>query len=205
VDIKREFRFECVKCGKCCTDENTLVNVTYLDILRIYNALNLSLDELIHILGFYVLKTDFSEENLKKLVINPIKTEKGLAFVGLRKLDDGQCYFYNKIKKKCSIYKIRPNFCRTFPFSFDLISNKEKKSKQDIKIKYTQKGLQYCIGINEKAPLINKEEWKRLGELVLEKLKKNEYISIKWNNSIENRQINPSVRNFLKFILNIDK
>ena len=35
MDDKKEFRFQCVNCGHCCTDKNTLVNVTYKDILLI--------------------------------------------------------------------------------------------------------------------------------------------------------------------------
>ena len=76
----KEFRFSCVHCGTCCTDKNTLVNVTYSDILRIKKGLNLSLDETLEILGFYIFEKKPSIEELKKMVVPPIETEKGLAF-----------------------------------------------------------------------------------------------------------------------------
>lgn len=201
---EKEFRFECVRCGKCCTDENTLVNVTYFDILRIYKTLNLSIDELIHILGFFIFKKEILEEYLLKLVISPIKTEKGLGFVGLRKLENYQCYFYNNDKKECLIYNIRPYFCRTFPFSFKPNQNNEDKSGQNIEIVYTEKGKQYCIGINDKAPLINKQKLINLGKTVIDVLKKNDNIIKEWNSYIKKNRIEPSVRSFLRYILNLN-
>jgi len=94
-------RFKCVNCGKCCTDLNTLVNTTYSDILRIRNGLNLNLDEIIEILGFYVFDKKPTTKEIDKMVVPPIETEKGLAFIGLKKKSSGQCYFYNKKKKRC--------------------------------------------------------------------------------------------------------
>jgi len=206
MNDNQDLRFECLKCGRCCSDEKTIVNLTYNDILRIKQALNLNLDEINHILAFYVFEKEPTEKDKKKMVISPIETERGLAFAGLRKKADGSCYFYDKNDKKCLIYNARPNFCRTFPFSFDVIkktiSNSEKESP--IKIKYTEKGKEYCPGIGEGHPQIIKEEWLELGKKTIEDLNNNYYVMKKWNESVRNQEIKASVKNFLKLILNIN-
>ena len=48
-DLKK-LRFACTRCGNCCTDKDTLVNLTFLDILRIKDGLKLDLKEVLDIL-----------------------------------------------------------------------------------------------------------------------------------------------------------
>jgi len=197
MSTEEDLRFECTRCGSCCTDEKTLVNVTYNDILRIKEALNLNLDEINHILAFYIFDHEPTEEDKKKMVISPIETERGLAFVGLRKRPDGTCYFYDKKEKKCLIYKARPNFCRTFPFSFEV-----NEEEDGIRMKYTEKGKIYCPGINKDSPLINKSKWLELGKKTIKDLNKNYFVMKEWNDRVRNEKIEASVKNFLKMILN---
>jgi len=197
MSTEEDLRFECTRCGSCCTDEKTLVNVTYNDILRIKEALNLNLDEINHILAFYIFDHEPTEEDKKKMVISPIETERGLAFVGLRKRPDGTCYFYDKKEKKCLIYKARPNFCRTFPFSFEV-----NEEEDGIRMKYTEKGKIYCPGINKDSPLINKSKWLELGKKTIKDLNKNYFVMKEWNDRVRNEKIEASVKNFLKMIFN---
>ena len=191
----KNLRFECIRCGNCCTDKNTLVNLTYYDILRIKNGLDLNIQEILDSIGFYISKEKVSAENLHKMVIAPIETEKGLAFIGLLKKDNGSCYFYDHQKKKCLIYNLRPLFCRTFPFSY--ISN-----RNNVTIIYTKKGLEYCLGISEKAPFINLDYWIKLGKKVFKKLKKNNEIIKIWNDNIAKNKKIPSVKVNSPAILN---
>ena len=206
MDEKKEevkkFRFICTRCGNCCTDKNTLVNLTYSDILRIKNGLNLTLEELLQVIGFYVFETELTEEALKKLVIPPIATEKGLSFIGLLKKSTGACYFYNEKEKKCLIYELRPNFCKSFPFSFKILLNAIDKSKAKIIMFLTEKGKVYCPGIGVDAPLINEDEWIILGKKIIEDLNNNSILVEKWNDAVKKGEIKQSVRNFL---LNIFK
>ncbi|MEJ2248910.1 MAG: YkgJ family cysteine cluster protein [Candidatus Lokiarchaeota archaeon] len=197
------FRFECHRCGECCTDPNTLVNLTYFDIIRIKEGLKLTNNELIRILGFYVYDTEPSEEDKKKMVISPIETEKGFAYMGLLKKKNGVCYFYNEKDKKCQIYKLRPMFCRTFPFSFKLDFKENSKKEPKVRLQYTKKGLEYCSGISEDSPNINKEEWLLLGKRTFEELNENYLINKKWNDAIEEGRIKPSVKGFIVFITKI--
>lgn len=202
---EKELRFECKRCGNCCTDENTIVNVTYNDIIRIKDALNLNLEELNHILAFFIFEEEMREEDEKKMVISPIETEKGLAFVGLRKKYDGSCYFYDQKEEKCLIYKARPAFCRTFPFSFKVTGEKDEDSDSNIKIKFTEKAKQYCPGIGDNAPPIDRKKWLKLGKKTIEDLNENYHILQEWNMAVKEGKVERSAMNFLKTILNIKK
>ena len=145
----KPLKFQCVHCGNCCTDKSTFINLTYHDILRLKDGLKLTLAEIIQCIGFYIFEKGFTKEELKKLVIPPIETKKGLAFIGLLKNQDGSCFFYKKGKQRCSIYPLRPTFCRTFPFTFNKIN------RVGIEISYTEKAKEYCLGIGHEAPKIN--------------------------------------------------
>ena len=204
MNTTNDLRFECVNCGTCCTDGNTLVNTTYSDILRIKDGLNLTQDEIIEILGFYVFDKKPTTKEIDRMVVPPIETEKGLAFAGLKKRSSGQCYFYNNKKKMCSIYQFRPDFCRTFPFSYKLLIDKGNSKESAIKIFYTEKGLQYCAGIEE-APIIEMDKWIQLGRRVIQDLAKNLVLIKKWNESVKNKQISPTVRNFILTIINLER
>lgn len=198
----KELRFKCTRCGNCCSDKNTIVNVTYFDILKIRNGLNLSIEEVLEVFGFYIFENEtISQEH--KMVISPIETEKGLAFIGLRKKKTGSCYFYDDSEKKCLIYDLRPMFCVTFPFSFKIIFNDSNKTKAKIKMLYTEKGKQYCPGIGVDAPTINEKIWIELGKKTLEELNNNEILIKKWNNAVKNGQVSPSVKTFLLNIFNM--
>jgi Fe-S-cluster containining protein len=200
INSQNNPKFSCVRCGNCCKDKNTIVNLTYSDILRIKNGLKLSLDELLDILGFYIFPSSIDKRIKKRLVIPPLKTQKGLSFVGLMKSKDGKCIFYDDKNKKCLIYSIRPNFCRTFPFTFIIDENDPEK----IRILITEKGKDYCLGLKEDAPKIIKKNWLRLGKRVLKDLKINADFIRNWNISVELDKINPSVKNFLLKIIKME-
>lgn len=199
--LSQEFKFECIRCGNCCTDPNTIVNTSYFDIVRIKNGLNLTLDELIYILGFYIFERSISGKTRKKLVISPVIVEKGPAFVGLFKKKNGECYFYNNKNKECSIYNLRPMFCRTFPFSFQKIGKYTKESSGKIKIFLSSKGIDYCPGISSDSPVINVEEWLKLGSKTLKEIGENEKLIYKYNSLVKEKKLRPTVKNFLTFLI----
>jgi Fe-S-cluster containining protein len=197
-------RFACIRCGNCCTDKDTLVNLTYLDILRIKKELKLDINEVLDILGFYIFDKTLSSEDKKRMVFTPLETEKGLAFVALLKNSLGGCYFYKSENKKCLIYDLRPMLCRTFPFSFGLKDEKEVETNDKLKIIYTEKGKQYCPGIGTEAPLIDNEYWNKLGIKTLDDLKKNHKVIQKWNESVRKGIITPTAKKFLLTIFKLD-
>ena len=181
-------KFECTRCGTCCTDKKTIVNLTKTDLLRLKDGLKLETSELLEITSFYVLDESQSSEIIDQMVIPPIHTEKGQSFIALRKKEDGSCIFYNHEKKKCRIYPIRPCLCRTFPFSFKGPENKQ------IDILITKKGEEYCPGLSEQAPLIEVKYWKSLGAKALIDLENNAIFIFNWNE----KQKNPTAKKFLE-------
>ncbi|MBY9020890.1 MAG: YkgJ family cysteine cluster protein [Candidatus Lokiarchaeota archaeon] len=203
MGINNKLRFQCIHCGQCCLDQNTLVNTTYIDVLRIKNGLNLTIDEVIEILGFYVFDKTPSANEIDRMVVPPIVTERGIAFIVLKKHTNGQCYFYDKAKERCSIYAFRPGFCRTFPFTFKILNDKNKNNSE-INIFYTEKGIQYCRGIGEEYPTIDSKKWIKVGREVIQDLSKNNQLIKKWNSSVKNEKISPSVRNFILTIFNLE-
>jgi len=198
-----ELRFVCKRCGNCCIDKNTIVNITYLDILRLKTGLNLDLKEMLEIIGFYVFNKKLTEETLDKMVVSPIESEKGLTFTGLLKNKSGKCYFYDKKKTKCLIYNIRPMLCRTFPFSFDLSSNLGNKATGNVKLFYTEKAKKYCPGIGSDSPVIKFENWIKIGSETLKELEKNHHFNENWNKSVKNGNILPNVKHYISTIYKI--
>jgi len=194
-----KIRFSCIRCGSCCTDKNTLVNVTHTDILRLSKGLNLTLDELLEVISFYIFENKITESDISKMVITPIMTERGLSFPGLKKNPEGICYFYNTNESKCRIYKIRPNFCRTFPFTFEYVDDNQKR----VKIKITNKGNEYCQGLDKKYPYIDIEKWILLGKSVIENLLENEKFVQSWNQKLKKTKTKPKAKEYLREILNL--
>jgi len=134
------------------------------------------------ILGFYVFDQAPSANEIGRMVVPPIQTEQGMAFVGLKKTPTGQCFFYDTVKKRCSIYAFRPGFC----------------------IFYTEKGIQYCRGIGEEFANIDLEHWIKLSREVIKDLSKNNQLIKKWNSSVKSKKIIPSARNFILTIFNLE-
>ena len=71
-----------------------------------------------------------------------------------------------------------------------------------INIIYTEKGKQYCPGISDESPLINYENWIKIGEKTLKELEKNYKLIKDWNKMVKKGKIIPTVK---KFLLNILK
>ena len=205
MESNKDFRFQCTHCGNCCTDKNTIVNVTYHDILRIKNGLKLNIEEILLILGFYVFEKKPTQEELKRMVVPPIETENGPAFVGLFKKQSGACYFYDGVKKRCSIHKLRPNFCRTFPYSFKIFIDTQTKVKKGVEVYLTAKGYEYCEGISQDNPLIDKDMWVELGRKTTNSLEENNVLIKNWNVSVKLKKIDASARNFLLTIFNLEE
>jgi Fe-S-cluster containining protein len=201
----KDLKFVCTRCGNCCTDRNTLVNVTYLDISRIIKGLKIDLKESLEIFGFYVYDKALNNIILKKLVISPIETEKGLAFIGLMKNNKGECCFYEKKDKRCLIYTLRPMLCNSFPFSFIQSNNEDIITKEKIGVIYTEKAKKYCPGISNDAPLIDVDYWFKVANRTLRELKDNHIFNKDWNNSVKNKIISPSAKNFIKRVMKMNE
>jgi len=96
-----DFSFEpsaCKTCGgKCCVGESAYVWVTAEEIDRIAQFLNLTGEEFCE----YAVSREGDLFTLNEVV---------------REDDSFACIYFDEQKMCCSIYQVRPNQCRTFPF-----------------------------------------------------------------------------------------
>jgi len=87
----------CEECGgKCCIGESGYIWVNPLEIDKIAKFLNLSTED---------FKKTFLIKVGYKYSLKEKQFENGFA-----------CIFFDTINRNCSIYDVRPNQCRTFPF-----------------------------------------------------------------------------------------
>ena len=85
-------RFECTRCGNCCTGEPGYVWVTPDEIKAIADFLGRPAVE-----------------------IRSLYTRKEHGRVSLREKANGECVFWDR-QTGCTVYPARPTQCRTWPF-----------------------------------------------------------------------------------------
>ena len=90
-------KFECTRCGKCCTGRPGFVWVRMEDICRIADFLGMK-------------EREFMEKYVR-LVHN------GYSLI---EKPNGDCIFYDH---GCSIYPVRPSQCSTFPFWTEIVQS----------------------------------------------------------------------------------
>ncbi len=87
----------CQSCeGRCCIGESGYIWVTPLEIAVMAEKLLLTKEAFIN---NYLLKIRY------RFTIKEVAYEDGYG-----------CIFFDRAKKSCSIYDVRPSQCRTFPF-----------------------------------------------------------------------------------------
>lgn len=94
---KDGLKFECTRCGNCCTGAPGYVWITIEEVYKMAEFLGIRAREF---LQRYVRKVD--------------------QRMSLIELPNGNCVFYDE---GCKIYPVRPSQCRTFPFWKDLLIN----------------------------------------------------------------------------------
>ena len=85
-------RFECTRCGKCCTGAPGFVWVTDAEMRAIAEYRAEPVEE---VLGLYTRLADGRRT--------------------LREKSNGDCVFYDR-EAGCTVYPVRPRQCRTWPF-----------------------------------------------------------------------------------------
>lgn len=102
--------------GKCCIGEsgNIFASKEELKALREYFGLNEKEFTL-----KYLKKVDF------RMSFKEVKFEDGFA-----------CIFFDKVKRNCSIYPLRPTQCKSFPFWEYFKTHQEELKKECIGICY---------------------------------------------------------------------
>ncbi|MBI3467841.1 MAG: YkgJ family cysteine cluster protein [Planctomycetes bacterium] len=86
-------RFSCTRCGACCTGAPGFVWVSSAEIAEIAAFLEESVDE------------------LGRTYVRMVGTALSLI-----EKPNGDCVFYDRHAKACTIYPVRPRQCRSWPF-----------------------------------------------------------------------------------------
>lgn len=85
-------KFTCTQCGKCCTGEPGYIWVDDDEITKLAASRGVDRKEFVDMF-----------------------TRKSQGKVTLREKPSGDCIFYDN-KRGCTVYKVRPVQCRTWPF-----------------------------------------------------------------------------------------
>jgi len=178
-----QIQFECTKCGACCRENSLLVTVTGRDIVRISMGLNLASSEIIRALDFYLSAGNQSSQGLRDFPV--VNTEKGLAYVALKKLENGDCVFLKD--NLCMIHLIRPAVCMSFPFVF---------SKDEAGMSWGLSAMKHiCPGLDS-GPKVRDSDLRELAISVLEDLDiYNDFVN-EWN-----QEENPTAARLVETIL----
>jgi Fe-S-cluster containining protein len=160
--------FECTKCGACCRENTLLVTVTGRDIARLSNGLGFYSNEVIRALDFYLVSGEQPPKGLQD--IPSVKTENGLAYIALKKLENGDCVFLKD--DLCMIHPIRPGVCMSFPFVF-------RSDKTEITWGLSAK-KEICPGLGV-GPEVKLEDLSELAATVLEDLSMFKGFAEEWN------------------------
>ncbi len=177
-------KFECTKCGACCRQDSLLVTVTGRDIARIAMGLGLGPDEMIRALDFYLTQNIDPPKGLRD--IPAIKTEQGLAYIALKKLDNGDCVFLKD--NLCMIHVIRPTVCRSFPFVFNDTGYEKTWRLSAMK--------EICPGLGS-GPIIEFSSLLQIADDVLEDLDIYKKFCEEWNS----RERKPTAKRIIEQIL----
>ena len=107
-------RFECTRCGNCCSGTPGSVRVNDAEIAKLAEHLELAIDE------------------FREIYTRPLR--KG--DVSLREKRNGECVFYRSdgavegTTMGCSVYRDRPRQCRTWPFWKGVVHSAERWAEE---------------------------------------------------------------------------
>ncbi|MFW9893327.1 MAG: YkgJ family cysteine cluster protein [Candidatus Thorarchaeota archaeon] len=170
--LDAQVNFECTKCGACCREESILVTLTGRDLTRISMALGLNTNELIRALDFYISDGINSLDGLRDFPA--LSTEKGPAYIALKKMENGDCIFLKE--NLCMIHAIRPVVCMSFPFVFQDEEDQRKWGLSAMK--------HICPGLGS-GPKVLESELIKLADTVLEALFVFREFAEEWNKKDE--------------------
>ena len=106
----------CKSCdGNCCIGASGYIWITKQECIKLAEFLNISLEELEK---KYLLKVGY-RYSLKEIQLSQ---------------NNYACIFFDLNKKQCSVYKVRPDQCRTFPFWEYFKENIEEVKKECLAI-----------------------------------------------------------------------
>jgi len=86
-------KFKCIGCGQCCTGDPGYVWVSQSEIVALAAALAMEVPD------------------FEKQFVRPVGRHKSLV-----ELPNGDCVFFDRRTRRCTVYRQRPRQCRSWPF-----------------------------------------------------------------------------------------
>lgn len=90
----RGLRFQCTQCGDCCTGEPGYVWVSPEEVAA---------------LAAEIGEPDL--ENFERIYVRRVGMRRSL-----KELANGDCVFFDAARRICTVYRVRPRQCRSWPF-----------------------------------------------------------------------------------------
>lgn len=90
---KDGLRFQCTQCGNCCTGAPGYVWVNRDEVAALAAEVHMEVDA-------------FLKQYVRKVG----------ARMSLVEYANGDCVFFDNVKRTCNVYQARPRQCRTWPF-----------------------------------------------------------------------------------------
>lgn len=191
---KNPINFRCTKCGACCSNPRLFITITVQDIHRWF-IFGEELKTILKVIGFYIFKEEDKPALQEKLMTIPVQTEKGPAFLGMLRDPYGRCLMLDE-KKQCKIYELRPMACRQFPIGI----SEDSENKKTI-IGVSPIAVEICEGLGQ-GKRIKTEDLIELAKDSKYAIEGDIVFIEKWNEMVQNKEIEPSVENFLNFLKN---
>jgi len=155
------------------------------DIAKIAAVLGLGPEDMTKALDFYIIADGESIPiGLEK--IPAVATEQGLAFMAIKKMENGDCIFLKE--DMCMIHPVRPLVCQSFPFVLNEVEGQRTwglSAKKEI-----------CPGLGTGLQ-VSENEIDELASTILPQIQMYREFTEEWNAT----QINPTVLELLKAIL----
>ena len=134
----------CLKCGGCCRIRDVPILSDEEDLTlrkKIYNKIGI-------LYLYHLNRYTISLSNEEKEILSKLANDKNISLKIIPKkihiingeyviedwsLDHDICPFYDKKKKQCSIYEVRPIVCKTFPedYKFNINCKKDENISFD--------------------------------------------------------------------------
>lgn len=162
-----------------------MITLNGRDISRISQGLGLDPMEMLKVVDFLILAEGIRRP--KGLTGVPtLETERGPAFLALRKMKNGQCIFLDN--DLCMIHPTRPAVCRSFPFVF------RRDSEETYWGLTAQKEI--CKGLGN-GPPVDESQLRALAQNILEDMQVYSEFAREWNRG----EVNPTASRLLRAIL----
>ena len=141
--------FVCKRCGKCCREVGVY-----------YEFINWKRAAKYRCIPIYRLANQFVEHIKKHQVDNKLANQFG-EHIKKYRVDNRPCFFYNDKRNKCSIYRIRPSECRSYPLYTDAGSMGIDCPGKIERIKLYEGLAPDCAGTKNKTPICP-EVWEEI-------------------------------------------